>query len=49
MSKESAPIKYKKPSDDLKYVYHKFAVGLRNKKIKILSYEDESEEAFLKM
>ena len=30
-------------------MYHKFAIGLRNKKVKIPSYEDESEEAFLYM
>ena len=49
MSKENAPLKYEKPSDDIKFVYHKFGIGLRNKKVKIPSYEDESEETFLYM
>ena len=49
MSEENAPLKYEKPSDDIKFVYHKFGIGLRNKKVKIPSYEDESEETFLYM
>ena len=47
MSKENAPLRHEKPDDDLKYVYHKLTVGLRDKKVKVPSYEDESEEAIL--
>ena len=49
MLKENALLSYNKSSDEVKYVTHKFLFGLRNKKVKVLSYGNEPEEVLLYM
>ena len=49
MSKENAPLAYYKSNDKIKYVTHEFLFGFRNKKVKVPSYENESEEVLLHM
>ena len=49
MSKENAPLTYEKSDDEVKYATHKFLHGLRHKKVKVPSYENESEEILLHM
>ena len=49
MSKENAHLAYEKSDDKVVYVTHKFLFNLRHKKVKIPSYENESDETLLFM
>ena len=47
MLKEDAPIKYEKVEEDIKHIHHKLFYILRNKKVKVPSYKNESDTVFL--